>query len=1160
MPATRRRGASSAPKILEAGQKLKREALHGSRSNLWSWVGTEATDASRITDEHLAFCCGLSKRNGWPVCRNKYAKAASSDSSEETKPAKPIDVDEDVIVISDDEQRQECSRKACKLNPNCLNYLGQEAWEDEEKAREAFLKAAYLGHDPRDDIRKPGSPVGLKNLGATCYANAFLQVWFQDLAFRSGVYKCLPSPDEGHNYQDSPVFQLQVTFAAMQKGLHKVFNPTKLVESLQLRATEQQDAQEFSKLFMSYLDSEFKKQSVTSLKTLVPDQFQGNQIYGTECQNCHNKSERNSEFLELEISLERNCKLEERIRALLQPELLSGDNQYLCSHCDSLQDATRYTRLDSLPPVLHISLLRFVYDLASMERKKCSHAVSFPMTLDMDQFLDADHRPGASSDNGRRNVYHLRGVLLHKGPSAWHGHYEAQVYDVSSKQWYQFDDESVTKPKSMAHLFNDEVEVVGEGKSETKSSKVHTGRQSTKRKKEMQSSEDRKNAISSQTTLKDITSKEAYMLIYVRETSTSDKAENAEDSASASVDPPAPPGPAMEVINSMNAQLVKSTGVFDSDKKAKIEEFEEIRRRMRDVYSDWTVSSYDEPSVIVSADVLRNWLSTGLTKADTSAQMAKEEQSGRGEPSGSTSEVVPVSSMAEAPANSDSTCEHGLLDPSKVASMKRVKKSAYERMKQESGLISFSELSSRDVCRICVTEQFKEQLYQREHPKEVARFNKLCIGDCDSRGYWISKAWLKDWKLSKPKMHQPSSQDPAPDSHPFGFDVCCEHGCLYPDKTLRRTIPELAYKLLKAHFPAWQTLSVDEEPCAACEVKNQNSKEEQSELMSKAELEKTRLHNLYQNALEHDGKIPSGYVSAVVPADFVLAWREWVRQPNLAPRPDKLDNSSFLCHHGMLLLDLGRTCDVDGVIALLPIDEWRILEDLYSAVPLISVESRFDEQGARRILTDRDVCEDCRIRRKLEYTITEVHIRIYGEPSAEENAEDAEYRGRAENIVTYGSGGTRRSKRIRRGTLKGNYFKISVSKETTIKDLRLKVQETSEVPVICQRLFYRGQELDDSSATIGSLGILSNDVIDVQQASEEAMNDESEHAANKKPRIDDGRAFDGTMLGRQCEPPPDATGQENVGSAVLEVGECSACTYRNVEGAQVCIMCETQLM
>lgn len=33
-------------------------------------------------------------------------------------------------------------------------------------------------------------------------------------------------------------------------------------------------------------------------------------------------------------------------------------------------------------------------------------------------------------DSSNDLVYELRGVLLHKGASAYHGHYEAQVYDV----------------------------------------------------------------------------------------------------------------------------------------------------------------------------------------------------------------------------------------------------------------------------------------------------------------------------------------------------------------------------------------------------------------------------------------------------------------------------------------------------------------------------------------------------------------------------------------------------------------------------------------------------------------------------------------------------------------------------------------------------------
>jgi len=106
-------------------------------------------------------------------------------------------------------------------------------------------------------------------------------------------------------------------------------------------------------------------------------------------------------------------------------------SRYLCARCDSLQDATRYTELRQLPPVLHFSLLRFVYDISSMERKKSKNTILFPTTLDMDQFLGsaASSKTTPSDVSANGNMYELRGVLLHKGTSAYHGHYEAQVFD-----------------------------------------------------------------------------------------------------------------------------------------------------------------------------------------------------------------------------------------------------------------------------------------------------------------------------------------------------------------------------------------------------------------------------------------------------------------------------------------------------------------------------------------------------------------------------------------------------------------------------------------------------------------------------------------------------------------------------------------------------------
>jgi len=80
---------------------------------------------------------------------------------------------------------------------------------------------------------------------------------------------------------------------------------------------------------------------------LTPSKFQGEQVYGTICGNCHNKSERSTDFLELEINIEvigafhhnytcqltvsvqNNARLEDRIAALLQNEKLTGDNKFV---------------------------------------------------------------------------------------------------------------------------------------------------------------------------------------------------------------------------------------------------------------------------------------------------------------------------------------------------------------------------------------------------------------------------------------------------------------------------------------------------------------------------------------------------------------------------------------------------------------------------------------------------------------------------------------------------------------------------------------------------------------------------------------------------------------------------------------------------------------
>jgi uncharacterized UBP type Zn finger protein len=144
------------------------------------------------------------------------------------------------------------------------------------------------------------------------------------------------------------------------------YDPKAFIDSMALGYSVQQDVQEFTKLLLKKLDSTFQHDK--NLKNLVSSHFKGHLSYLTTCLNCQLVSTRREDFYELEVSLSEY--LEESLRKLTCKEILTGSNKYACGNCGNLQDATRQVKLESLPPVLNIQLLRFVYDLKTCTKKK----------------------------------------------------------------------------------------------------------------------------------------------------------------------------------------------------------------------------------------------------------------------------------------------------------------------------------------------------------------------------------------------------------------------------------------------------------------------------------------------------------------------------------------------------------------------------------------------------------------------------------------------------------------------------------------------------------------------------------------------------------------------------------------------------------------------
>ncbi|WVQ77862.1 hypothetical protein IAR50_007560 [Cryptococcus sp. DSM 104548] len=377
----------------------------------WSWISTSSS-LDHITPHQRRQAAGLvgqvpCPRDLEPQAAPKPAGKAKVDGTPASKGS--------VKAKGKGKGPPGCRPKGCKGNCVCYNHLGAEALLKHD-AKEQWVEER-LGEIPEE--RQADDPAGLRNLGATCYANAFLQLWFHDIPFRNAVYACVTS-------ENTPLFQLALIFAMLEHSEKKVVDPMGLIDALRLNAGDQQDAAEFSKLFMSLIASEFGKNPDPNLKSLVSDQYEGKMQYITKCE-CEYESITETTFLELELSLKDNTTLQNRLDTFMQPEILDGDNKYDCPSCLKKRSATRRQFPSRLPPVIHFSLMRFVFDMASMNRKKSKASIRYPKEIVLGN-----------------SVYELRGVITHMGTSAHHGHFICETYDEPTDTWYICNDEQVS--------------------------------------------------------------------------------------------------------------------------------------------------------------------------------------------------------------------------------------------------------------------------------------------------------------------------------------------------------------------------------------------------------------------------------------------------------------------------------------------------------------------------------------------------------------------------------------------------------------------------------------------------------------------------------------------------------------------------------------------
>jgi ubiquitin C-terminal hydrolase len=340
-----------------------------------------------------------------------------------------------------------------------------------------------------------GLPPGIQNLGATCYLNTQLQCLAQIPAFLDGIFSWRVV---NSNHNMNPVMtNLQKLLAKMLVGGERKMSTQAFSDALGLEHHEQQDPNEFGRLLFDRMEESFqqcgsatnngdygnKKKDVGDLAHLLERIFRGTTTYETTCKNCGRTSARSEDFTDLNLPIVRrpseldndsvsdsflnNDKSDQSVRTISRTkglsktafwnnadtdvqycfdkyamaEVLEGDNQYHCSHCNSKQDAERVLKLTKLPPVLNVQLSRYVFDRVKFVKKKLMDKVLLPKTLMIGREVGSPAADPAMQLKEKRYV--LCAVMRHHGTSAYSGHYIAEAIDWTTGLWYEFNDETV---------------------------------------------------------------------------------------------------------------------------------------------------------------------------------------------------------------------------------------------------------------------------------------------------------------------------------------------------------------------------------------------------------------------------------------------------------------------------------------------------------------------------------------------------------------------------------------------------------------------------------------------------------------------------------------------------------------------------------------------
>lgn len=178
--------------------------------------------------------------------------------------------------------------------------------------------------------RKRVGPLGLKNLGNSCYLNSVLQC----LTYTPPLANfCLrqqhSSLCDSTTPRDCPFCMLEKQIARSLSLDVTLDAPAKIQNSLRVyadhfRGGRQEDAHEFLRYVIDACGNN------TTSSSVVKDIFGGALQSQVKCLSCGFESNKVDEIMDISLDILHSCSLNDAMVKFFQPEVLDGNNKYKC--------------------------------------------------------------------------------------------------------------------------------------------------------------------------------------------------------------------------------------------------------------------------------------------------------------------------------------------------------------------------------------------------------------------------------------------------------------------------------------------------------------------------------------------------------------------------------------------------------------------------------------------------------------------------------------------------------------------------------------------------------------------------------------------------------------------------------------------------------------